>query len=221
MAANNLEAIKGIDLVVLMRPLNVEETESATILAFQTDGELSESADSDSVVTKDRNLQLGAKIETEGSVSSIKARNDKKEEAIHDAFKDGEKFGFWFMDRGSKGEGENEGKRWTTYYEGIITDRSISFSAEDFTELEYEYALEGTGVRGWATLSEEQEAVVGYIFKDTTPLGSAPTEPEPTEPTPIEPEPTEPTPTEPEPTEPETTYPTPSEPSPIDYETTI
>lgn len=168
------EAQKGIDVIWLFRLIEDEGTENAFKIAFQTEGELTETRDADSLATKDGAIRIPGALETEGTMTAIYSKNDPNDKKLRQALRKGAKVGFWEIDSSEQGEGENSGKYAATYYEGYVTERSKSFGAEDASEVEYTYSMEGEGQDGFATLSEEIERVVQYVFKDTTPVTGVP-----------------------------------------------
>lgn len=163
-------AAKGIDIIWAMRIIEEEQSEHATVLAFQTEGELTESRDADSKITKSMTLRIPGTLETEGSMTAIWMRGDVAEKKFKQALRRGKKVGFWMIDSMDP-DPSNSDKFMSEYFEGYLTERGMTFAAEDFVEMTYSFGLEGEGQEGYATLTKEQQAVVQYVFKDTTPLG--------------------------------------------------
>lgn len=161
-------AVNGIDIIWLFRVLDNAGTEAAYRIAFQTEGELTETRDSDSVPTKDGILRVPGQLEVEGSFTAIFSRDDPNEKKLRDALRDGKKVEFWEIDSANEGTSTDAGKFEATYYQGYLTERSKSFNAEDHAEISYSYSMEGKGQDGYATLTAEQAEVVQYVFKDTT-----------------------------------------------------
>lgn len=165
------QAVNGIDVIWAMRIIEEEQTEHATVLAFQTEGDFTESRDADSKITKSMTLRTPGKLETEGSMTAIWRRGDEAEAKFKLALRKGKKIGFWMIDSLYK-DPENPDKFKAEYFEGFLTERGLTFSAEDFVEISYSFGLEGEGQEGFATLTKEQQEVVQYVFKDTTPITS-------------------------------------------------
>lgn len=163
------QAVNGIDVIWAMRVIEEEQSENATVLAFQTEGDFNETRDADSKITKSMTLRSPGKLETEGSMTAIWRRGDEAEAKFKKALRKGKKIGFWMIDALNKHASE-ENKFLSEYFEGYLTERGLTFSAEDFVEISYSFGLEGEGQEGYATLTAEQQAVVQYVFKDTTPL---------------------------------------------------
>lgn len=63
---------------------------------------------------------------------------------------------------------DSKGKYPATYYQGYISSFGAKKNAEEIIEIEMEFAINGVGQKGFATLTEEQKAAVQYKFKDTT-----------------------------------------------------
>ena len=160
-----VETVKGIDRILLFRPLSKQETDAASKLAFQTEHEISKSRDVDSVATKDGYRQSLGDLETEISVTSILAKDDPFADEMEEAFDEGEIIEIWDIDRSAEG---TEGKFKATYYQAYATDFSQSPNAEDDVEMSIDFSVNGKGQKGEATLTEEQADVVQYAFADTT-----------------------------------------------------
>ncbi|MDN6670660.1 MAG: phage major tail protein, TP901-1 family [Staphylococcus equorum] len=160
-----METIKGIDRILLFRRLKDKGTEAASKLAFQTEHEVSKTRDVDATPTKDGNVQSIGAIEQEISVTSILAKGDELVDTLEKAMDEGEIIEVWDIDRTGEGSGS---KYPATYYQALITDFSQSPNAEDDVELEMDLAVNGVGQKGEATLTEDQMAVVQYVFADTT-----------------------------------------------------
>lgn len=160
-----MEAVKGVNRILLFRPLNKAGTEAASKLAFQTEHDVSKSRDVDSVSTKDGKIQSLGDLETEISVTSVLAKGDTFAEEMEKAFDDGEIIEIWDIDR--TGEG-SDGKYPATYYQAYATTFNQTPNAEDDVEMSIDFAVNGKGQKGEATLTAEQESVVQYAFTDTT-----------------------------------------------------
>lgn len=157
------EAAKGINQILLFRLLSEAGTEAATRLAFQTEHEVTESKDSESVPTKDGNITVPGQLETEISCTSILAVGDTMVAKLRNAMRENEIVEVWDIDKTT----ELTGKYASTYYQGYITEYSKSAGTEDNVEVSFNFVPNGNGVDGQATLTTEQAAVVQYVFKDT------------------------------------------------------
>ena len=161
------EAKKGIDVILLYRLLKNESKEAAWKMAFQTEHNNGKSRDSDSTATKDGAIQNLAAIEYDFSATSIVAVGDSHVEELDEAFDNAELIEIWEIDKAEKGTVENVGKYKATYFQGYVSSFSKTPNAEDALELELEFAINGMGQKGYATLTDNQAEVVSYIFKDT------------------------------------------------------
>ena len=159
------EAVKGIDRILLMRPYSLRTTEAAGRLAFQTDHDTSSTRGADVTATKDGSIRSTSPAEKELSLNSIMARDDEVRKKLQEAHENGELVEVWDIDKGSEPTGN---KYAATYYQGFLTEWSETAAAEDNVSISASYAINGTGVRGEATLTEDQATVVQYDFKDTT-----------------------------------------------------
>ena len=159
------EAVLGINQILLYRILSEAGTLAASKLAFQTEHEVTESKDMDSVATKDGNIGVPGQLETEISCTSILAVGDTMVKKLRDAMRNNELVEVWDIDKTAEPVAS---KYPATYYQGYITEYSKSAGAEDTVEISFSFAPNGVGVDGQATLTVEQAAVVQYVFSDTT-----------------------------------------------------
>ncbi len=84
-----MEALKGIDVILLYRLLKKETQEAAWKMAFQTEHENGLSRDSDSTVTKDGNVQSLSPVEYDFSATSIVAKGDSHVDEMKQALLNG------------------------------------------------------------------------------------------------------------------------------------
>ena len=150
-----MEALKGIDLILLYRILSKASTEAAWKMDFQTEHENSLTRDSDAVVTKDGTVQSLKPVAYDFSATSLVGKGDPHVDEMRQAMIAGELIEIWEINRVEKGTGENADKYKATYYQAYIGELSMAF------------AVNGVGQDGYATLTAEQEEVVQYTFKDT------------------------------------------------------
>lgn len=166
-------AIKGINVFLLFRKLAEAENTEAKRLAFQTEHGRNVAADSSNTVTKDGNVNVPGVPTVELSVTSILAQGDTLQDELEEAVIDGSLYEIWEI---TKTENEDEKglskaaetkKYPATYYQGYITSTDSTFGAEDLTELSIGLAINGTGAKGMATVTEDQSEVIQYAFRDT------------------------------------------------------
>lgn len=162
-----LEAKQGIHAILLFRLLKEAGKEKAAKLAFQTEHEVGKSRDVDGQKTKDGIIQSVGTLEYDFKATSILAKGDKLAAKLEEAMEKGELVEIWDIDSEKPDEKQN-GKYPATYYQGYISSFSAKKNAEENIEIEMEFAINGVGQKGFATLTEEQKAAVQYKFKDTT-----------------------------------------------------
>lgn len=162
-----LEAKQGIHAILLFRLLKEASSEKAAKLAFQTEHEVGKSRDVDGKKTKDGIIQSVGALEYDFKATSILAKGDKLAAKLEEAMEKGELVEIWDIDS-EKPDEKQSGKYPATYYQGYISSFSAKKNAEENIEIEMEFAINGVGQKGFATLTEEQKAAVQYKFKDTT-----------------------------------------------------
>ncbi len=164
-----LEAKQGIHAILLFRLLKEAGKEKAAKLAFQTEHEVGKSRDVDGQKTKDGIIQSVGTLEYDFKATSILAKGDKLAAKLEEAMEKGELVEIWDIDsEKASEEHDSNGKYPATYYQGYISSFSAKKNAEENIEIEMEFAINGVGQKGFATLTEEQKAAVQYKFKDTT-----------------------------------------------------
>ncbi|EGO9936992.1 phage major tail protein, TP901-1 family [Enterococcus faecium] len=162
-----MEALKGIDFILLYRLLKKETQEAAWKMAFQTEHENGLSRDSDSTVTKDGNVQSLSPVEYDFSATSIVAKGDSHVDEMKQALLNGDIIEIWEINKAEQGTDDDANKYKATYYQAYVSEFTPSAAAEDNVELSLSFAVNGVGQDGYATLTEDQADVVQYAFKDT------------------------------------------------------
>lgn len=162
------EAIQGKQIVYLFRVLSKATTKAATLMAFATENERTKSKDADSTATKDGSIRTPGVSETEITATAILAKGDTLIDELDEAMENDELVECWEVNRAEKGTSDNAQKYKAKYFQGYITELTVTTSAEDMAEVSITYGANGSGEDGYATLSAEQEAVASYSFADTT-----------------------------------------------------
>lgn len=163
-----MEAVKGIDVILLFRLLKDATKEAAGKLAFQTEHENTKSKDSNSTATKDGPVTTPGALEFDFSCTSIMGKGDPMIKKLEDALDNDDLVEIWEINKAEKGTGDNADKFKAKYYQGYVTSFGKSPNAEDSVELSLEFGINGKGADGYATLDADQAEVVQYAFKDTT-----------------------------------------------------
>ncbi|HEP1509983.1 TPA: phage major tail protein, TP901-1 family [Streptococcus pyogenes] len=179
-----LEAKQGIHSILLFRLLKEASNGAATKLAFQTEHEVGKSRDVDGQKTKDGIIQSVGALEYDFKATSILAKGDVLAAKLEKAMEDGDLVEIWDIDseeaikNGSSklasvwginnGTNRENNKYLATYYQGYISSFSAKKNAEENIVIEMEFAINGVGKKGLATLTNDQKKAVQYAFKDTT-----------------------------------------------------
>ena len=163
------QAVHGKKIVYLFRPLKNAATKDASVIAFTTENERTKSKDADSVVTKDGTIRNPGATEVEVSATALLAKGDTTIDELEDAMDNDELVECWEV---NLDEGTTGNKFKAMYWQGYLTEVGRTSSAEDFAEVSLTYAANGKGARGEATVSEEQQEIAAYVFKDTASTGA-------------------------------------------------
>ena len=163
-------AVQGKRIVYLFRRLADAATKPGTVIAFTTENERTMSSDSESTPTKDGSVNSPGALEHELSATAILASDDDMADTMEDALANGDIIEAWEvnLDKPSDTDGKFKGK----YFQGILTEWTLTSEAEGHAEFSTNLALNGAGVRGDVTVSEEQQEIAAYVFKDATAAGA-------------------------------------------------
>ncbi len=164
------EAVQGKDIIYLFRILSEAATKDAVVMAFTTENERTKSKDADSVATKDGSIRVPGATEIEITATAILAVGDDLAGKLEDAMDNDELMEIWEVNLAEKGS--TDGKFKGRYFQGYLTEFSLSSSAEDHAEYSTTFAINGVGVKGDVTVSAEQQEIASYVFADTAKTGA-------------------------------------------------
>lgn len=164
------EAVQGKKIIYLYRLLKDKANEAGTAIAFTTENERSKSKDADSTATKDGSVRTPGVSETEITASSILSKGDKFIDKLEDALDNDELIEIWEVNLDNPASESNKFE--SRYFQGYLTEFGKTSNAEDMAEISLTFGINGSGVKGNATVTAEQQAVANYIFTDTTKTGA-------------------------------------------------
>lgn len=164
------KAVQGTKIMYLFRVLSKAATSNATAMAFVTENERSKSKDVEATQTKDGAILTPGAVEGEISATAILSTEDTMVEELEDALDNNELMEIWEvnLEKPSDTEGKYKGR----YFQGYLTEFTLSSSSEEAAEYETTFALNGSGVKGDVTVTAEQKAVAEYVFADTQKTGA-------------------------------------------------
>lgn len=168
------KTIHGMDLVLFFRKLADKATEDGARLRFQTEHSISEGKETESNPTKDG--QVVNVTDGEGSIdfTSYAYTEDTGTiamwETLYEWFKNREMTEIWEVNTENV---TSEGNYNPTYYVGYFTDYEKSAPADGIVELNFTFTLEGSGVKGEDTLTEEQLATLGSKAREYESLNNS------------------------------------------------
>lgn len=165
------DAVSGKKLVYLYRIKSKSATDEGVALAFTTENERTKSKDSDSVVTKDGSIRVPGAAEVEITATSLLAKGSTFVDELEDAMDNDELIEIWEANL-DEPLGDDSNKFKGMYFQGYLTEVSLSSNAEDHVEVSLTFAINGSGKRGDVTVSAEQQAVAEYVFTDTAKTGA-------------------------------------------------
>lgn len=160
------EAVQGKKIIYLFRPLSAASTSSGTALAFTTENGRTKSKDADSTATKDGAIRTPGVAETEITATCIMADDDTMIAALEAAMESGGLIEIW--EANLEKAGSTTGTYKGTYFQGYLTELEINSNAEDFVECSLTFGINGSGKAGDVTVTEQQQAIADYVFRDST-----------------------------------------------------
>ena len=164
------EVVQGKRIVYLYRLNSEEATVDGTNIAFVTENSRSMSVDSDTTETKDGAIVTPGALEHEHEVTSLLKKGDTMIDTLEEACAERSLMDIW--EANLEEPGATTGKFKGKYFQGYITEFEITSNAEDATEITMTFALSGAGVAGDVTVTDNQQAVAAYAFRDTPKTGS-------------------------------------------------
>ena len=161
------ETVSGSKLIYLYRLLSANSTTTGTTLAFTTENDRTTSRDADATATKDGTVRTPGTAEVEISATSLLEQGDTMAATLEQAMLDGELIEIWEVNTAEPAEAA-DGTYASKYFQGYLTEFDKSSNAEDMIEVSLTFGVNGTGVDGYATVTDEQLEIASYVFADTT-----------------------------------------------------
>ena len=124
--------------------------------------------DADTTATKDGSIRTPSVAEIEITSTSILPKGDKIIGKLEKAMLEDKLVECWEVNLAEEGTETNAGKFKSKYYQGYLTECSISSDAEGSVEIELTFGANGNGADGYATVTKEQQEVASYVYKDVT-----------------------------------------------------
>lgn len=165
------EAVQGKKIIYLFRVLGEAATSDAMALAFVTENERSKSKDSETTVTKDGTIRTPGASETEITATALLAKGDTVAEQLEDAMDEDKIVECWEINLDEPAEG-GANKFKARYFQGYLSEFTLTSSAEEHAEYSLTYGANGAGVKGEATVTAEQQEIATYVFADTQKTGA-------------------------------------------------
>lgn len=168
-----MSVVQGKRIVYLYRILKEAATLDATAIAFSTENSTSMSRDSDTVSTKDGTIRVPKTAETSIKTTAIfSSEGDPMIKKLKSALKSGELVEIWETNLDAPGDTTNEGKYESIYYNAYVTSFELTSNSDDHAEASLEFAVNGDGVEGYATVSDTQKTIADLVFVDTKKTGA-------------------------------------------------
>lgn len=162
-----MEMLLGKNRILLFRKLS-ESDQSAAKLSFQIEHTFSYSRAMDRIVTKDGAKIKVGELESVVPLNALMGKDDPVFKMIQEAMIKGEKLELWevTVDEDMKDE---EGKYPAVYAQGYLDTFEVPANVEDEVNISTNFNVDLEPQFGFATLTNEQESLVQYAFRDVTP----------------------------------------------------
>lgn len=141
------------------------QTENATRIAYTTENSKTVERDVETTATKDGPVGTPGAPEVSIDATAILSDTDTMIEKLEEALINGDIIEIWETDLTKPGATANKFK--STYYQGYLSSLEKSAPADGFVECSLEFAINGTGAKGEATVTQDQLNEAMYVFKDT------------------------------------------------------
>lgn len=161
MANADLERIQGVNVVVYARKLAEATKVAGQLIPYQTSLNIDPQRDSDKKKTKSGTVTTTSSLETDFKFEFVNNWSKIADQLLDSIF-DNEEMEFWAVNRQRK---NSEGQYYALYLRGKVTEDSNDNDPDDVSSRETTVTVDYGPVRGWVTLSEEQEAELAYIFR--------------------------------------------------------
>lgn len=159
--ANDLEQIQGVNVVVYARKLSEATKVAGQLIPYQTSLTIDPQRDSDTKKTKSGSVTTTSSLETDFKFEFVNNWSKIADQLLDSIF-DNEEMEFWAVNRQRK---NSEGQYYALYLRGKVTEDSNDNDPDDVSSRETTITVDYGPVRGWVTLSEDQEAELAYIFR--------------------------------------------------------
>lgn len=161
MANADLEQIQGVNVIVYARKLAEATKVAGQLIPYQTSLNIDPQRDSDKKKTKSGTVTTTSSLETDFKFEFVNNWSKIADQLLDSIF-DNEEMEFWAVNRQRK---NSEGQYYALYLRGKVTEDSNDNDPDDVSSRETTITVDYGPVRGWVTLSEEQEAELAYIFR--------------------------------------------------------
>ena len=159
--ANDLEQIQGVNVVVYARKLAEAAKVAGQLIPYQTSVSIDPQRDSDKKKTKSGTVTTTSSLETDFKFEFVNNWSKIADQLLDSIF-DNEEMEFWAVNRQRKNA---DGQYYALYLRGKVTEDSNDNDPDDVSSRETTITVDYGPVRGWVTLSEDQEAELAYIFR--------------------------------------------------------
>lgn len=159
--ANDLEQIQGVNVVVYARKLAEAAKVAGQLIPYQTSLTIDPQRDSDTKKTKSGSVTTTSSLETDFKFEFVNNWSKIADQLLDSIF-DNEEMEFWAVNRQRK---NSKGQYYALYLRGKVTEDSNDNDPDDVSSRETTITVDYGPVRGWVTLSEDQEAELAYIFR--------------------------------------------------------
>lgn len=170
MANTDLEQIQGVNVVVYARKLSEAAKVAGQLIPYQTSLNIDPQRDSDKKKTKSGTVTTTSSLETDFKFEFVNNWSKIADQLLDSIF-DNEEMEFWAVNRQRK---NSEGQYYALYLRGKVTEDSNDNDPDDVSSRETTITVDYGPVRGWVTLSEDQEAELAYIFRGVGAIEGSP-----------------------------------------------
>lgn len=156
----------GKKVIYLFRVAKYAATKAAILVAYTTQNGRTITAEAATTATKDGTIRTPGTPQVEITATALLAKDDEAKDMFIEAMRDGELMECWEANL-DQPHATLQNKFAGTYFQGYVTNFTITSNAEGNTEISLTFAANGTGADGDVTVTAEQQEQASYVFTDT------------------------------------------------------
>ena len=174
MAVNTTKypAIQGKNLVLFARKLAEAKEKRGMPVPYQTSLDFSLQRESKTDATKDGYVSKQSPLQADLKFEFVNNWSEIAEKLQMSLFI-GDKIEFWIVNYQRRND---KGQCFTYYMRGTVTEDDVDGDPDDVSSRKMTISIDGDTDMGWASLSQDDEEMIDYVFRGVDAIGDTPKE---------------------------------------------